>query len=883
MAAVPPSFSQSAPSDLALVCLAVLERAGRSVLETVAQIELYPEIERELASHPDVTCDGETWTISARAAGEILAGLLERDIALYRDAHSRSLDYLRAALERDALPAAGAEALEAVFSRVLERLGDRLMNDDPDRFAAVVAQVQAVPLRTPRARQLRSYFSALALRKAARHEEALAAFDALLAEPGLDEHIRGRAINSRAVLCRIMGRLEEALSGYQESLSIWQRRGDALNAGKVLLNLGIIHYQLQDYPAAQARLSEAAERFTQTGSAQWLAAVHNELGLVHRDLGEWDRALAHFEQAVAQRRAEQAEDSLGLALNNVGEVLLFQGRFEAALQALREAGEKIRTQAYRVDVDLNLGLAHQARGELEQAMGAYRQALERAQAIERREILPQAHYRLGDVQARAGQPEAARASLAAGAAEIEAIRAPLQREDLKIGLLGRWQQVFEALVLLNQEMGDAEAALLWAERSRARAFADLLQAEGLPADGGAALPASGAPIPGAGDLRASLGPDETVLCYFTTGVLERDVPLLQALAAENPLRPHLLTPARTLLFVLTQSEFQLLTCELEPNLLTGRAGRPPDPRRWLLPAMRARLHRALIAPAGAAAWKPRVTVIPHGPLHHVPFVSLWPDADPGGRAPVLVHAPSLTLLPHRRTAQQPPPGESSRPGAGLALGYRGRRALPFAEPEAQAVAGLLDGQVLVGETPKKEAARRAAAPAPWVHFACHGMFDYEHPLESYLETGPGELLTAREVLRDWRLQARLVTLSACETGLSRVLRSDEPIGLIRAFLAAGAQAVLVSRWAVEDLATFLLMARLYQKLAVQPAAGLGAALQDSQAWLRTLTVQGARVFVRELARPDIPPGAALDGLPPEVRPFADPRYWAAFELFGKAD
>ncbi len=57
---------------------------------------------------------------------------------------------------------------------------------------------------------------------------------------------------------------------------------------------------------------------------------------------------------------------------------------------------------------------------------------------------------------------------------------------------------------------------------------------------------------------------------------------------------------------------------------------------------------------------------------------------------------------------------------------------------------------------------------------------------SALELGDGERLTAQEVREGWRLRAELVTLSVCQTGVSRVLRGDEPMGLVRAFLRGDA-------------------------------------------------------------------------------------------------
>jgi CHAT domain-containing protein len=102
---------------------------------------------------------------------------------------------------------------------------------------------------------------------------------------------------------------------------------------------------------------------------------------------------------------------------------------------------------------------------------------------------------------------------------------------------------------------------------------------------------------------------------------------------------------------------------------------------------------------------------------------------------------------------------------------------------------------------------------------------------------------------NWRLQASLVTLSACQTGRSVVAGGDELLGLMRAFLAAGAASLVASLWAVEDRSTALLMENFYRQLAA--GAGKGAALRAAQLSL-------------------------LDGA------YVHPYYWAPFFLVGDA-
>ena len=86
-------------------------------------------------------------------------------------------------------------------------------------------------------------------------------------------------------------------------------------------------------------------------------------------------------------------------------------------------------------------------------------------------------------------------------------------------------------------------------------------------------------------------------------------------------------------------------------------------------------------------------------------------------------------------------------------------------------------------------------------------------------------ITVRDVVSQ-RLKAKLVTLSACETGLNELFAGDEILGLARGFLAAGAEDLIVSLWAVNDSATAVLMQAFYQNL--QRGLSISASLRQAQ-------------------------------------------------------
>ena len=124
--------------------------------------------------------------------------------------------------------------------------------------------------------------------------------------------------------------------------------------------------------------------------------------------------------------------------------------------------------------------------------------------------------------------------------------------------------------------------------------------------------------------------------------------------------------------------------------------------------------------------------------------------------------------------------------------------------------------------------KKLAGSVGLIHFATHGELDESEPLSSAVLLVPGEgedgRLEVREVF-GLDLHARLVVLSACQTGLGKLLRGDEVVGLQRAFLYAGTPAVITTLWKVDDRATYELVRALYTRLETM---GPAEALRQAQ-------------------------------------------------------
>ncbi len=344
-------------------------------------------------------------------------------------------------------------------------------------------------------------------------------------------------------------------------------------------------------------------------------------------------------------------------------------------------------------------------------------------------------------------------------------------------------------------------------------------------------------------------------------------------------------------------------------LPTASAQNPPPPRDERTIAQR--LHRLLIAPVREflpAETHAAMVVVPHRALWSLPFAAL---RDEHGRyfsdQHVLSYAASLASW--QILAGQPRPadqhnvrawvvGNPRLPAAAEACGFVLRmQPLPGAQQEAEAIAKLLGSKrsrLFTGSQADRLRLEAWHADYTLFHFATHGFACAEDPLSSFivlsqLEAGemafdpanarlalrddgrlavtlenlpatearhaelissyPG-LLSARTIINPARFnfKADLVTLSACQTGLGKLL-SEGMIGLSRAFLAAGARSLLVSLWRVDDEATKELMIAFYREYLRH--GNKGRALQQAMQHTR--------------------------------QRHPEPRFWAAFTLLGMVE
>jgi Uncharacterized protein conserved in bacteria len=202
-----------------------------------------------------------------------------------------------------------------------------------------------------------------------------------------------------------------------------------------------------------------------------------------------------------------------------------------------------------------------------------------------------------------------------------------------------------------------------------------------------------------------------------------------------------------------------------------------------------------------------------------------------------------------------------------------------------------------------------------IHFSCHGYFKFDDPLKSALILAQSQVaeaqhlaitryvslrkggsfdlqkcLTLEEIFRLNLTKCRLVTLSACETGLTDVQSiSDEYIGLPSGFLYAGASNVVASLWTVNDLSTTFLMIKLYENLTQQlketNELNVSIALRDAQLWLKQVDQTQLEKWLPNVPLTNLNHQAQIEDwlsdIEPNTQPFQSPYHWAGFCAIGQ--
>jgi tetratricopeptide (TPR) repeat protein len=686
-----------------------------------------------------------------------------------------------------------------------------------------------------------------------------------------------RALNDIGSAFHQLGLLDSAGRYLEQARDLRERLQDTLGLGTTLNNLGRLHQTLGRPDSAAALFSAAIPLRRAAHDLAGLGATLNNLGYSLDLLGKPAEALERYREALDALGEAGNVSIAGLTRINMGRAHLALGRMDSARASVLEGLAVKRSVGDSTGVSwglVDLGRIERAQGN----RGAARQALEDARKLlhangdRGREggVL----YQLGSLAREpgpGGNAIEALARLDTAAAIRGEVGFSASGDEDRISFAEQDVALFEEWTLGWLDRSDlptedaALAALAAAERGRSRALLALMREKRGSSAPGADLVREGA------DLVATLRRANTPALVYLAG---RDTLVTWMIPVSGTVTAHRIGAGRAAVSRAVEDFRRALrvesSCEPPPELGATLA----SAGEALASLLVAEPVRRLLPESGG------LLVVPHGPVNLVPFAALpigLGDQLLGTRL-ALRYAPSVASAIETGSRPSSLAGEGTdrwralRPAlvAGnprmpllLLCGVRLRpRELPAADSSSRWLATRLGADALTADRATERAVRSGAKDARLIHLETHG-FAYENEArarESFVtlaadagstpaSDGDGRL-TVGEILDQLpRLQAELVVLGACQTGLGNLRDAEGTIGLQRAFLARGARSTLVSLWDIDDRASGALLREFYLQW-------LGNGIGKAEALRR------AQDSVRSM------PG------------FEHPRFWAAFVLAG---
>jgi len=658
-----------------------------------------------------------------------------------------------------------------------------------------------------------------------------------------------------------LGDLVKAREKYEEALKIGQPLKDtAPRRARLLNNIGLVLYQQDQREVALDYFQRALTLSQELKDSDGTAAAFHNLGVAEVALGHPGEGLETLRQALALREGGNPYSwahtlrELGTAYDRLGDLTAAGHYFHDSL----EMGKRVGSPGQMAEILFRWALLDREQGRLEEALAKVKEAIQLVESVRNRveidalrtsffaskrdyyelyiDLLMHLHqlHPLGTYQVEAlAASERARARglldlLAEGRIELrEGITPALRQKEKDVSSRLSWfvdrlprvtqdtsAGVSEQLSQVEAEMGRLESEV----REHYPQYAELRYPKPLELE----------------SIRSLLDSDAALLEYF----VGKDGSVLFVVTQQG-LTSYTLPPAREL-SELVEKVRSLI--EHPSELEIG------DFRRQA-----SRLYSFLVGPAAKALeGKHSLLIAPDGPLYVFPFEVLltgetaglsYPDLPYLLRQHAVSYVPSASVLKGLRESEAKGPspelqekafvafanpltnGEQAAPREDSVRGlaeteHRSFSPLLYSEEEVKSIAKLFAGdqvELYIGYSATKEnvVGNPLVEKARRVHFATHGFVDEARPERSALvltpSAGQDGYLTVAEIF-NMKLRADLLVLSACETGLGKEVGGEGIVGLMRAFLYAGAKSLIVSLWPVVDRPTAYLMQNFYRSL-----------------------------------------------------------------------
>lgn len=696
-----------------------------------------------------------------------------------------------------------------------------------------------------------------------------------------------------------LGNLSRAETYYLSSLKLREEIQDKAGRAIILKNLASLYRKQGSLTRAKGYFQEALQLAEEIPLLLNQGDIYQEIGLILQTEGETSSALEALEKALTLY--EKAEYSLGVinVLGHLGDIYITIGNFEKSL-FVYQRGLKLAQQEQSLYIQAHLlhrlGLLYEKMNRPKLALGNFLKAVTRVESLragleelEIRRLYTRQHARLyGDVirlLVKEGEIEEALFYLERFRARTF-LETLLAHPPVKIKkdnpLLIEEQELFAEIHFLNQQIRQisrpAQARTQFGSLSVISEETDCCQSHQLFELKQELESAKSryeemwlriqAAQPDYVRLKSLNVEELRTLMTRARNLLDEEVALIEYFLDEETLRIWVITREH-----LTYQEIPVGQKVIIKEVLAFRSfldqfiSQPEHAESDFVAPLKD-LHEILIAPIqGALKGKKILGIIPHQVLHFLPFGALK-NQRYLIQDYAIFYLPSLSLLPLLREKALEN-GQRNLARDLLAIGNT-TGDLPGAEVEVESLTKVFSqASLYVGPEATEERFMNLSPLYRILHLATHGVYDKKRPLLSYLElaspTGDGKLYVSK--ILDLTLGASLVTLSGCETSLPQNLDSqeietlvsgDEILSLNRAFIYAGASAVLSSLWKVSDLVTPTLMHSFYINLKTHTKAE--ALRRASLAVMNQRIVYGRRK--------------------PKELSLSHPFFWAPFVLVG---
>jgi CHAT domain-containing protein/Tfp pilus assembly protein PilF len=690
-----------------------------------------------------------------------------------------------------------------------------------------------------------------------RNAEALEYLEKALAIRRRRGDLGGQAslYNNLATTELSQGNLETAYSHFHKSLELRRASGDRPGEATTLVNLGHLDFDLGRFEAAWHRFEGALKITREIGDRAVEQGVLLKMAQALLALGRHQEALAKAGEAIeiAKSIGDRPGEVNGLKIQ--GGLYWVVGDRRRGLESLMKA-EKIAAEIgdhlQRVEISLLLAPAQLLLGPPAAVLDQLDKYFDLQGQTGVTHHLAAAWMLRGDALLALGKRAEALAAYRRASAEIERAWSEVRVDDLLRGLVGTAASLNGRLVGQLLRLGETEEAFLVAERARGRALLHQLENRELLLGGAADAPEVAEEV----ELRRRLGQLERQLRAESSKLDQREPGILKLLLEERDrvrgryeefrtrleeshpryaslvgaspppaaevrrrlgddttLVEYFVAEERLFVWVLDADSISAEVVEVGAAELAAEVEKLRDTilSRDFDRRAAASLYDLLIRPIESSIDHRRLLIVPHGVLHALPFAALWDESSES----YLLEKYLPSYLPSASVLSFLAGDGGSDQGRILVLGDPDG-SLPHAAEECRRVAELHGEEPFLGSAATEGLVRRRAPKVDRLHLAAHGSFDPEHPLFSRIELaadiGTDGRLEVHEIYGLDLKQADLVVLSGCDTGLGGHGAGDDVVGLTRAFLFAGAPAVVASLWSIDDAASAVLMAEFYRRL-----------------------------------------------------------------------